>query len=158
MYKCTTWTLAIVLLLSINLTHLKGFGLIYVQNVSEGNNETSSSLKVNIDKSAYFPQENVTVIVSNTGNDSLLFPNSNLGIKILDSDTKERIPIPLISLPKVTELNANESQKIVIPLQELVNGSSQHLQPGRYVIQVDSIPMNNGTSSTSNATIAVRDP
>jgi hypothetical protein len=82
-------------------------------------NGTGCQLEIATNEETYMPGDNVTITVTNDGDEPLEFANSLLGLEIENLDTDEMYP--LTSLTVITTLEAGESATFRFTYEELVN-------------------------------------
>jgi hypothetical protein len=82
-------------------------------------NGTGCQLEIATNEETYMPGDNVTITVTNDGDEPLEFANSLLGLEIENLDTDEMYP--LTSLTVITTLEAGESATFRFTYEQLVN-------------------------------------
>jgi hypothetical protein len=82
-------------------------------------NGTGCQLEIATNEETYMPGDNVTITVTNDGDEPLEFANSRLGLEIENLDTDEMYP--LTSLTVITTLEAGESATFRFTYEQLVS-------------------------------------
>src|SRR5215216_8115037 len=82
-------------------------------------NGTGCQLEIATNEETYMPGDNVTITVTNDGDEPLEFANSLLGLEIENLDTDEMYP--LTSLTVITTLEAGESATFRFTYEQLVS-------------------------------------
>src|SRR5215217_3974310 len=82
-------------------------------------NGTGCQLEIATNEETYMPGDNVTITVTNDGDEPLEFANSLLGLEIENLDTDELFP--LTSLTVITTLEAGESATFRFTYEQLVS-------------------------------------
>jgi hypothetical protein len=77
------------------------------------------AVEITADKEIYEPEDVVAITITNTGDVTLEFPNSLLGLEIKNLDTEE--VLLLNALPEVTTLEPGESKTFQFTYERLVN-------------------------------------
>lgn len=81
--------------------------------------EPECTLEVTTDQETYGPGDIVRITVTNNGDEPLEFPNSALGLKIINLETGEEYP--LVALAVITTLQPGESRTFEFTYEELVS-------------------------------------
>jgi hypothetical protein len=81
--------------------------------------EPECTLEITTDQETYGPGDVVTITVTNTGDETLMFPDSILGLQIVNLDTGA--VFPLEALQVITELAPGESQTFQFTYEDIVN-------------------------------------
>ena len=101
--------------------------------LSTNSNQVNSPLIMTTDRTVYSPGEIVNITITNTGMESLTFPNAALGISITNVATNQTYPI--FSAQVITTLDANESRSVTWGPISL---DRSEVPPGDYVASLSS--------------------
>jgi hypothetical protein len=114
--------------------------------------DPSSPLKLAMDKSRVNPGENITIIVKNQGNKTMLFINSILGLRIKNVETNERIFPDIVYLPTITNLTAGQTAIFTFPTKDIQGNT---VKPGNYSAEITSLPLATAPRASANATFSI---
>ena len=81
--------------------------------------EPECTLETTTDQETYGPGDVVTITVTNTGDETLVFPDAGLGLKIVNLDTGAVLDLAFAQV--VTELAPGESKTFQFTYEEIVN-------------------------------------
>lgn len=95
--------------------------------------QKNSPLIMTTDKTVYSPGETVNITITNTGTETLTFPNAALGLTIGNVETNQTYPI--FSAQVITTIDPNASKSVTWGPISL---NASEVPPGNYVASLDS--------------------
>jgi hypothetical protein len=124
----------------------------FLLNYSDSWGFENPQIIITTDKHSYKFGDSIDVTVINHSNDTVRFLNSLLGLRIENPESGQRVPVPIVSIPKLTELQGGQSK--VIPSFSIAfqDFNDAPLREGKFTIKVNPIP---ASISVSNVTICI---
>lgn len=107
------------LLKTINLDLVK-------EDLTDTMNIKDSPLNITTDKQTYNIADSVNITITNTGESTIVFPDSSLGLEFVNTDTGESFGFPALQV--LTTLGSNESNT------SLLNLTDTEMPKGKYKI------------------------
>lgn len=102
-------------------------------------------LVLTISKPFYKQKESVTFTAKNNGNEALVFPNSVLGLEIINADTSRQYPI--IAAQVIVSLEPGESRSITWHPED---SDGNMVEPGNYIAKIHTTPKSTGVVAEVN--------
>jgi len=144
-----------ILLLSINVVSNYSLFQTFAQNDLAAGAKSMNSviiqrdnnpiLQITSNKQTYKQGETIVITVKNNGKNTLVFPDSDLGLIIRDTKTQEKAG--LLGLQVISQLKPNESKTFQWDQKDI---DGKQVQPGTYAAKT-SVPSTNSSKVPSVA-------